>query len=134
MSDEQATSDADMKQRMAELMSGGQLFVEITAAMKSPHNREQGHIALSVLRRRLDQYRAIVERLPKTADGVSVVPGDKFYCLNYNNIVEAVVPRMCFGPEPIEGRVNGLYWKPERGYSTREAAEAALAATRKETP
>jgi hypothetical protein len=73
----------------------------------------------------ITRLRAIEDKLSKTADGVVVVPGDKFYCLNYNNIVEAVVPRMCFGPEPIEGRVNGLYWKPERGYSTREAAEAA---------
>ncbi len=78
----------------------------------------------------LAALRATVAKLPKTADGVSIVPDvDPVYVVNgYGEIEETV----CFRDESgwvVEVRVEHNErsyetWPVARGYSTRKAAEA----------
>lgn len=63
--------------------------------------------------------------LPKTRDGVAVVPGMALYTRNYNDIIKVEPHCAVYGPEPIEGRRNGYYYVASACYSTREAAAAA---------
>ena len=70
------------------------------------------------LRRRFDQLREVVEKLPKTKDGVRVVPGvDDVFCLMHAGNGEYYAA----SERSTSPRLIAL------GYSTREAAEAALA-------
>ena len=75
----------------------------------------------------IERLTAIVDRLPKTADGVPVTPNTTLYGHGRLDIVEMVV-----GPLPWARLVKGqpAFGRIEDSYSTRAAAEAAL----KETP
>ena len=68
----------------------------------------------------IERLRAIVDKLPKTADGVPVVPGMKlfFLCPFENRITSDQV----FQDRP---EVGGMTIEVSNCYSTREAAEAA---------
>lgn len=63
----------------------------------------------------IERLRAIVGRLPKTSDGVPVLPGDRMFCrCGMGPAKEVLVPPQA----PIDSVFPGCY-------STREAAEAA---------
>ncbi|NRA59281.1 MAG: hypothetical protein HRU13_14315 [Phycisphaerales bacterium] len=83
---------------------------------------DRHRLEVGALRAALDTLR----KLPVTADGVAVGPDDTVYFRNYNDIVQATMPVMAFGPEPVEGRGQGLYWSPRLGYSTASAARQAI--------
>ena len=89
----------------------------------------------------LRRLEAIVDKLPKTADGVTIIPGMPIilewgattYCPHYTDAF-AVGPAECHPDGEYEpgsiciqfGDGSGLAtWKADRVFSTREAAEAA---------
>ncbi len=79
----------------------------------------------------IDRLRAIVDKLPKTADGVVVKHGDTVFVLAYREGVEWVCNRI--SPQPARMEIladcKDPYAKFPIGecYSTREAAEKAKA-------
>ncbi len=83
----------------------------------------------------LGRLRAIVERLPKTADGVPVVLGDNIYGVDHDGTVfgcgfiSMTAPSENYGEWFGIGRdEGGSEWRstPRMFYSTRAAAEAAM--------
>lgn len=62
----------------------------------------------------IERLQAIVAKLPQTADGVPILPGQKVWGIFANKSIEEV--------EIIRGSQGGMY---PGCYSTREAAEAA---------
>lgn len=73
-------------------------------------------------REEVEKLRGIVEKLPKTADGVPVVPGDIVY---HPDGGHAFLPG-CVGDAPIELMVRDGRWTTVgRCYSTPEAAQSA---------
>ena len=86
-----------------------------------------------------DALRAIVDKLPKTADGVPLMPGDAVYYSrnpSEKEVVEFLVAPYEKWVTDVWGVKNqpraiskgGGGWPASRCYSTRAAAESALAA------
>ena len=76
----------------------------------------------------INSLQAIVDKLPKTADGVPVVPGmvlysSQFICGHFRH-PEIVVSLHPYADEHVSGWMSGALGEEEL-YSTREAAEAA---------
>src|SRR5690554_6157274 len=100
------------------------------------HMRLCDYTELAAIARRYDELiaentklRAIVDKLPKTADGVPVVPGMALYPLHPLPGVEddhGIATIGVYDPATMEHLVHG-YGEFRTGacYSTREAAEAA---------
>ena len=78
------------------------------------------------------RLQAIVERLPKTRDGVPVVPGSsRVWRINKHGESEESVNWIGWGATFMSDSNDSPYWptwSPDKCYSTREAAEAAMAA------
>lgn len=73
------------------------------------------------LRAELDAAKAVIEKLPKTADGVAIAPGDKVYIRSrYEDGVECMVAYI--EAANLRRQVAGAF---SGCYSTREAALAA---------
>ena len=74
----------------------------------------------------IKRLQAIVDKLPKTADGVPVVPDDLVYYLNANNTITECNVQW----RSEDGRywacrgIQGPPFRVEKCYSTRKAAEA----------
>ena len=92
-------------------------------------------IRIAELEAELAEVREVVEKLPKTADGVVAVPGTRLYPLypvlpedGHPDFEDAARLEMCI-TDPLSGEFireyDGLLI--DTCYSTREAAEAALA-------
>ena len=86
------------------------------------------------LRAEVGRLRAIVEKLPNTADGVPVVPGAKYFLLEHDRgclplVVEGCCLNVSSQGTPLQleiyETVSPAIRLPGRLYSTREAAEAA---------
>jgi hypothetical protein len=77
---------------------------------------------------RIEELEAIVEKLPKTADGVIVVPGMQGVWISPHQVTAGI--RECFGGLEAEyDGDNGPEHMPfDQTYSTRAAAEAAKGA------
>jgi hypothetical protein len=89
---------------------------------------------LARLRERVGELEAIVDRLPRTADGVPVTPGDMIFMPASGDAIEVARFRNngCY-PIYIRGKSGELEpatlsvpVKVEECYSTRSAAEAAM--------
>lgn len=81
------------------------------------------HVILAEQDAEIKRLRAIVDKLPKTADGVPVVPGDDLWSHYYNEVIGVKMPWLAVGPNE-DGRGQTGY-DPARCFSTREAAIAA---------
>lgn len=90
--------------------------------------RKDQYLALSDALARIDELEAIVAKMPRTADGVPIVAGDKLWCLLAGGFTRQIDVKC-----GIEGTVmlDGDYYfttcQPGDCYSTKEAADAALA-------
>jgi hypothetical protein len=82
------------------------------------------------------ELRAIVDKLPKTADGVAVVPGQTYVIETGKGVLfeqvldidaQGLVARTCYGPRPIEfwDDYEGASIVPAQVWSNTKAAEAA---------
>lgn len=88
--------------------------------------------ALAGLEKENDRLRGIVERLPKTADGVPIILGETqiFYCdsfldrVNDCGVAFVVTVGVSLGAPHVSGRDFQGYHECSRVYSTKEAAEA----------
>lgn len=69
---------------------------------------------------RITELEAIVEKLPRTADGVPVVPGMTLWFVETRDTGKTWFVNE---HEPIRLATNH-YWISDKGYSTRAAAEA----------
>ncbi|MFA5056536.1 MAG: hypothetical protein WC485_00345 [Opitutaceae bacterium] len=77
-------------------------------------------LAVAEIRR----LREIVERLPKTADGVPIIRGNKYYYVDPTGYVQSLdYGAVYFRTDSSIPDI--VYSSGERTYSTREAAEAA---------
>jgi hypothetical protein len=112
----------------------------IELARKWPGIRFEATAAATVLADEVERLRAIVDRLPKTADGVPLFPGDTvYYEKNPSNdtIVAFTVAPYSEWNTDVWGVQNqsravskkGGGWPAAMCYSTRKAAEAAKEAT-----
>ncbi len=83
---------------------------------------------VTALRTENERLRGVVEKLPKTEDGVPVLVGDYVWFLDYyaDEITKCIVAET--SPFPAE---DWAWWNDLSGcYSTREAAEAARKAVK----
>lgn len=99
-------------------MSDEDLIYGIAYALTSSNIARKGDAWLTELRRR---YEGLVEKLPKTADGVWCIPGRTrlFFVSDFGSHGLSITVGYPDRDEEIA-----------KGYSTSEAAEAALAAQR----
>ena len=80
-------------------------------------NEEAAAVQIGLLQQEIERLRAIVDRLPKTADGVPMVPGLRVWIWFGGKITEAVHS----GTDPKQSYWGNALWC----YSTKEAAEEA---------
>jgi hypothetical protein len=84
----------------------------------------------------IERLRAIVDRLPVTADGVPIVPGQTYVIETGKGVLfeqvldidaQGLVARTCYGPRPIEfwDDYEGASIVPAQVWSNTKAAEAA---------
>lgn len=89
----------------------------------------------------VERLRAVVDQLPRTADGVPILPGIRLWWIERNNpprfpptietaVVESLHPedwenRFTFGSSGPTEQTKRWFVEPNRSYSTREVAEAA---------
>lgn len=94
-----------------------------TLKQECPANRACIDSLLGDLLEENKRLQAIVDKLPKTADGVPVAPGDKVYRAGEYTSAQLTIARDL--PEYNGGWQDGRV-RIENCYSTREAAQAAL--------
>jgi hypothetical protein len=109
--------------------------------MEIEFRERYGESACADLHRELLELRAVVAKLPKTADGVPVVPGDKVHYAETGPRGGLYYQELIAGTDEHAGRwwwdddtnSMGREWEPVRliakGYSTKEAAIAAAGET-----
>lgn len=99
---------------------------EYDALIEKCDENESLRAELAKANAEIERLRSIVDSLPKTADGVPIIPGMTLWLVVYNALGQQVyeaVPDVVVEGEYVRTWFGAI--RSDRCYSTREAAEAA---------